>query len=105
MHRSVAKSKKSASRMRAAERFRTGVVVSGRRMIQLEVYMCCCPVRAPHIRAVWIAHSDPRCGQAKLIPLADGKRLGRPVGNMLHGNRAVAKKHAGVVATRLIDHP
>src|SRR4051794_31801288 len=97
MHRPVAKSKKCASRMRAAEPFHTRVVVSGNWIVQFAMRTCDmgqCPVRTPHLAAGWVADADPSRGQTKLVPLAEGKRLARPIGNMLHGNLAVAKKYS-----------
>ena len=94
-----------------AETFGTDTLASGVRVlartwrIQFVSGMHHSPIGAPHVGAIWIAHADPRCGKTKLVPLADGKRLARPVGDMLDGNLAVAKKHSGVVATWLIDDP
>src|SRR3954447_26790080 len=84
-HRSIAKSKKSASGVGATKRLGTSIVVSSFRFIQFEIRVSQCPSRTPHFCPIWIAHSNPCCGEAILVPLADGKRLTCSVRDTFYG--------------------
>ena len=63
------------------------------------------PFHTPHIRTPGIRAPIHAAGQAKPIPLPRDERLARPVGDLLHGNRAIAEENSVVGTAQHVRYP